>query len=85
MIKKQEICILMKMQNFEKNSKLNCGKSVYLRPMKFLIQIHVEVKSIHVKSYDSETHSMADMAKKTFFAFLGIFLAFLGQKNLINI
>ena len=55
---------------------------MYLRPMKFLIQIHVEVKSIHVKSYDSETHSMADMAKKTFFAFLGIFWGIFRPKKL---
>ena len=43
---------------------------------------HVEVESIHVKSYDSETHSMADMAKKTFFAFLGIFWGIFRPKKL---
>ena len=70
----------MKMQNFEKNSKLNCGKTAYLRAMKFLILIH-EVKSTYAKSYDGETHCLEDMAKNTFFAFFGHFLGFLGQKT----
>ena len=56
----------MKMPNFEKNSKLNCGKTAYLRAMKFLILIHDEVKSTYAKSYDGETHCLEDMAKNTF-------------------
>ena len=46
---------------------MNCGKTAYLRQMKFLMQVHVEVKSMHAKSFNSEIHSLANMAKKNKF------------------
>ena len=61
------------MQNFEKNSKLNLEKTVHHKPTKFFMQVHVEVKSINAKFNDSETHSLAYMAKKPVFC---IFWAF---------
>ena len=54
---------------------MNCGKTAYLRPMRFLMQVHVEVKSMHAKSFDSEIHSLADMAKKTNFKHIEHFLS----------
>ena len=66
----------MKMQNFEKNSKLNFEKTVYHRPMKFFMQVHVEVKSINAKIHDGGTHSLAYIAKKLFFR---VFWGFLSQ------
>ena len=75
----------MKMQNFEKNSKLNCGKTAYLRAMKFLILIHDEVKSTYAKSYDGETHCLEDMAKNTFFCIFWAFFGIFRPKNLLSI
>ena len=50
--------------------------------LKYVIQIYVEVMSMHAISHDSETHSLAHMAKKTFFFhFWVIFLGFLSQKT----
>ena len=73
------------MQNFEKNSKMNTEKMVYNRPMKFFMQVHVEVKSINAKFYDGGTHSLAYMAKKTIFShFLGVFWGFLTKKCDLN-
>ena len=57
---------------------MNGGKTAYLRPMKFLMQVHVEVKSMHAKYFDSEIHSLADIAKKPNLSIFGCFLAFLG-------
>ena len=50
-----------------KNSKLYFEKTVYHRPMKFFMQVHVEVKSINAKIHDGGTHSLAYIAKKLFF------------------
>ena len=53
--------------------------------MKFFLQVHVEIKSMHAKFYGSETNGLAVMAKKTFFLhFLGNFWVFLGQKRYLN-
>ena len=57
---------------------MNCGKTAYLRPMRFLMQVHVEVKSMHAKYFDSEIHSLADISKKPNLSIFGRFLAFLG-------
>ena len=46
------------------------------------MQVHVEVKSINAKFYDSWTHSLANMAKKPFFR---IFWAFLNQKTYLSL
>ena len=87
-LKKFEMFFKNENAKFWKNSKLDFEKTVYHRPMKFFMQVHVEVKSINAKFYDSGTHSLAYMAKKTFFrifwAFLGIFWGFLSQKTFLS-
>ena len=45
------------------------------------MQVHVEVKSINAKFRDNGTHSLAYMAKKPFFAFLGCFFGIFKPKK----
>ena len=60
-------------------------KMVYHRPMKFFMQVHIEVKSRHAKFHDSVTHSLAYTAEKLFFsAFFGPFLGIFKQKILLS-
>ena len=72
-LKKFEIFFKSINAKFWKYSKLNFEKTVYHRPMKFFMQVHVEVKSINAKFYDSGTHSLAYMAKKPIFRIFGVF------------
>ena len=72
-LKKSEMYFKNENAKFWKNSKLNLEKKVHHKPTKFFMQEHVEVKSINAKFNDSETHSLAYMAKKPVFC---IFWAF---------
>ena len=56
-LKKLEMFFKNEDAKFWKNSKLNFEKMVHHWPMKFFMQVHVEVKSINAKIHDGGTHS----------------------------